>query len=713
MLQKHFLFDRIRRKVVTLFVLCGDIFFLWLYSVIYTPDRQIMSPKDRVNKAVGISIVVITVSLISELYFDNIRQGVYDQLKDYSESIRKATEAKQSFFAAMSHEIRNPLQSLLGCVELINLGQESNQATLINIMKNCCEVVLNLVSNILDISKIEAQKLEVLPLPASLTENIGKILRLSTSKAESKGLILQYLEESNLPSCLLFDPQRLQQVILNIVSNAIKFTSKGKVVVRASWIPFEDPTRALLLELNQSDWKKVLEPIEEIEDPKSEQEKRQRIQRHFCQASAKSKDEVVRLRHSRSASTPYRDKNITSHKKSSSLESIYQKETAAPPYSQSVLRRALFERVKGLAKIEVMDTGIGIPKEAIKDLFQKYRQADRSISQQIQGCQMHRNYGGTGLGLWISRSIIHKMGGDIHIKSKVGFGTCVTVAFPSETCHEASLFAATQFKRSVHQSNFAGKTCIIVDDIPDNTYILSQLLETHGIHTLSFSRARPALDAYKERMNASLIITDLRLPEMSGQSLITEIRKYEKEQAKRKVPIIVLTGETSPNQKMLCLGQYGADEYLLKPIALNNLMEAIEKCVQKTMQEKIVRNILIVEDDPVGRSIIGTLIKQNGDKVCECSDVFEAVQAVERDKGNYDLVLLDSSLPDGTGANFMEKYMEGVHEKEWKIAPVVSMSGQTVQEQEEMYSGYQIYAYLQKPISKALLLDILRSVKQQ
>ncbi len=231
-----------------------------------------------------------------------------------------------------------------------------------------------------------------------------------------------------------------------------------------------------------------------------------------------------------------------------------------------------------------------------------------------------RNYGGTGLGLWISRSIVQKMGGDIAIKSKQGFGTDMIVVFQSETCPEVSLLAAGERGHRKLSRDIKGKKCIIVDDIPDNTYILKQLLESNGVEVFARNRAGGAIQLYSCTENIDLVITDLRMPEMSGQAMIMEIRRRERESGREPVPIIVLTAEASREERVMCLSEYGADEYLLKPIKLQDLMASVENLLSNKRRRN-ARKVLLIEDDIVVRKLLAAFVKQNGDEPSEAGTI--------------------------------------------------------------------------------------------
>jgi signal transduction histidine kinase len=165
----------------------------------------------------------------------------------------------------MSHEIRNPIQSLMGALELIVPKDDKEKNELVEICKCGSEVVLNLVSNILDISKINAKKMDLSFGPVDARGTVTKILKLLKQKAQGKGIELKYSDKNRLPPALELDSHRLSQVVLNLVSNAIKFTQQGEVNVEMYWTPNQDNNSR-----NELCWSPSLEYITP-DDPKPNQ----------------------------------------------------------------------------------------------------------------------------------------------------------------------------------------------------------------------------------------------------------------------------------------------------------------------------------------------------------------------------------------------------------------------------------------------------------
>ena len=465
-MRNHFLFEDAKRKIVTVIVLFANLMYLFVWAYYFTPAEGLTISRAMAIKIIFQNAISITAYMACELYFDNLREEVFNDVTRHSARIEKSSKEKEVFFACMSHEIRNPLQSLLGSVELLQQCHDSAQRDVFtSIIRSGCEIVINLVSNVLDVSKIEAKKMDISLAPSSLSENVSKVVRMLGDRTKAKGLALEYVESSSLPPCLLFDPYRLHQVILNLASNAIKFTQKGKIVIATTWIPLQGPiANALKRELNLSSWKSVICPTCEVEDEKEEMNKRLKVcagncftpsdrrgsiraanfepictepaKFRFSNAAANlSSDSGLKLYHrghpqsksSKHFKNPIQVKSSLAKLQTHTKVSQEQKEFPSPipedyrkgdkspqsginsqddlegaeknekssmcsiesPNIECLKSHTRYPEkaasvVKGLIKLEVMDTGIGISKEGLERLFKPFQQADSTITQYIQ-----------------------------------------------------------------------------------------------------------------------------------------------------------------------------------------------------------------------------------------------------------------------------------------------------------------------------------------
>ena len=227
----------------------GSILFTLSVFAVYFASIQaeyVASPSFLRQKAIHAMIAVLVLQSLS-FYYTNAFNHVLEEIKVYSDKVGKQAKDKEVFFACMSHEIRNPIQSLIGSIELLLPSMPANQETakLVDICRCGSDVVLNLVSNIIDISKIHSNKMELSMSSSNVREIIQKVLRLNKERADCKGIYLRFLDSPELPPVLEMDSRKLGQVVLNLVANAIKFTSKGGVTIQLSWkLTEKERTRA-------------------------------------------------------------------------------------------------------------------------------------------------------------------------------------------------------------------------------------------------------------------------------------------------------------------------------------------------------------------------------------------------------------------------------------------------------------------------------------
>jgi CheY-like chemotaxis protein len=161
-----------------------------------------------------------------------------------------------------------------------------------------------------------------------------------------------------------------------------------------------------------------------------------------------------------------------------------------------------------------------------------------------------------------------------------------------------------------------------LDDIPENTFVLKEIFARYEANVVTCNEGHEALSIIKGENKFDAIITDLRMPGMSGQTFIIEVRNYEKENNMLQVPIIILTAENDNTEKMNCLVKYGANEYLLKPIKLNLLMATVSRVLNKE-NTKSFKNIIVVEDEELSAQILDRILKSQGHKVTICGSISE------------------------------------------------------------------------------------------
>ena len=421
-----------------------------------------------------------TVSELSET-----QEFLYDAKKEAEKAVREAEQAKEArglFLANITHDLRSPLCAIIGIADLLtNAPMPPDQKEYMTIIKNAGEGLLAQINNILDFSKIDAGMLELESIDFDIYEQINIASSIFTKEVSDKKIQFDIHIDPQVPQFLIGDESKLRQIFINLISNAVKYTSKGGVAFNISCID--------------------------------------------C-----ANGETARLR------------------------------------------------------FEVIDSGIGIPKDKQQTLFQAFVQGHRSAA---------RIYGGTGLGLAIVKQLVTKMGGTISLSSEPGLGSTFTFEIEFPVSSEAAVIEVKKQKENgVMQTQRIlplpekensdlpedTKKILVVEDSKVYQRLEREMLDSWGFKFEMAGNGQEACRIFRERGNEfSLILMDCQMPVMDGYQATEEIRKFENSQnTGRHVPIIALTaGSDSPDMK-LC-SNAGMNDYIAKPLKKKQLEECLAK----------------------------------------------------------------------------------------------------------------------------------------
>ncbi|MGZ8227073.1 MAG: EAL domain-containing protein [Methylococcaceae bacterium] len=554
--------------------------------------------KDLARYQTAMSSYLTTLEeLVSERTSD--LQVKIDQAYDLAEKADAANRSKSEFLATMSHEIRTPMNGVLGMTELLlNTELNLHQKRLAQTAFRSAESLLGIINNILDFSKIEAGKFQLIINEFDLRHLLEETAEIMSTQAHQKGLELILNLPYELNGIVRGDAERLRQVLVNLLGNAIKFTDTGEIQLKVD----------------------IIEPSES--------------------------DHTIHL---------------------------------------------LFE---------IIDSGAGIAPEQQQLIFESFTQIDGSTT---------RRFGGTGLGLTISRQLVELMGGKLELHSAVGEGSCFYFNLCLEQVAQSGILRADI-------AVLRGLAVLVVDDNATNRAILYDQLTRWGVRCQCVANGAQALNQLKRaaRQNAPYCIAllDRHMPEMDGLTLAKAIR------AEPLIPplsLAMLSSDSMMPDEDDQDEQYGVRYFLNKPVIqqklLNCLLEmlgtyrnALKPDANKDF--KLKGKILLAEDNLINQEVEMGILRAIG---CQAHVVSNGMEAVEASaEHHYDLILMDCHMPEMDGFEASTQ----IRQREYSLpiqtrVPIIALTADVQKGIVEQCLNAGMDGYISKPFSKQQLQDIL------
>jgi signal transduction histidine kinase/DNA-binding response OmpR family regulator len=659
--------------------------------------------------AVSAQINISRKALIDNFKKERELTRINDQLEKVNDDLSVALNSKDEFILSVSHELRNPLNILLGNLELAILNcVDKGLGSFLQTAKTGGDMLSFLINNLLDAGKLQSKTLEITPTPTNTKLFIEKLWATSKILLQRKNLMGQLYLSKNVPLTLNLDPHRLLQIVFNLVGNSAKFTATGGITVIISWLPQPDfnvhlldpsPSNVNKLTFHRNVYSEITE--EGLFNPDSE---------------TFDIDELATRKMVYKESPSYYSFK-TQYKFLPRLESekdFYRLDYIIDKLPDPTIKK-LSDADKGFLRIEVIDTGCGMSTTELQLLFQKFSQVGNN--------EAHHQLG-TGLGLWITQSLCQSMGGGIKAYSRPNEGSSfITVIKCNKSIESPAVGLAN------NQSNQV-KKALVVDDIKTNRDIYKHFLETCKLDVIEV--ASNGLEAYeifhkRGKNYFDVVLMDLDMPIYSGEEAIEKIRHYEKVSQSRPSSIVIITGNHVEGDRERLLDQYGlirANYLFSKPFSYQQCCDLIRevnrfrrmpgisgrlslfKCesAKNTIHEK---KILIVDDDHLSLRLISNYLQRLSIGYVTANNGREAIETFLKFHTNIGMILMDCEMPIMSGYEAASKLRQLITNNKRLPLPIIGLTGNSGESARNKCIEHGMDLMIEKPLSFVKLEEII------